>query len=113
MTQVIEKDKYGNQCYRNEKNEWHRTDGPAIEYSNGDKEWLIHGVLHREDGPAVECANGTKAWYINGKQHRLDGPAVERPGGRNEWWINDQEFSEAAFNMVQSVIVDGVIYQLH
>ena len=35
------------------------------------------GRYHREDGPAVEWANGNKAWYRNGKQHREDGPAIE------------------------------------
>ena len=46
----------------------HRTDGPAIEWSSGDKSWYIDGKHHRTDGPAVECANGPKYWYVNGKQ---------------------------------------------
>lgn len=45
----------------------HRENGPAIEYSNGDKFWLIKGKLHREDGPAIESANGDE-WYLNGKK---------------------------------------------
>jgi hypothetical protein len=46
---------------------FHREDGPAIEYANGDKIWYYHGQWHREDGPAAEYANGTKYWFIQGK----------------------------------------------
>jgi len=35
-------------------------------YSNGTKEWFLHGKLHREDGPAVEYVDGDKYWYLNG-----------------------------------------------
>lgn len=42
----------------------HREDGPAIEWNNGNKEWLIKDHLHRLDGPAVEC--GDRSWWING-----------------------------------------------
>src|SRR6056300_1991360 len=45
----------------------HREDGPAIEYTSGDKVWYINGECHREDGPAIEYADGSKFWYINGK----------------------------------------------
>ena len=27
---------------------------------------------HREDGPAVEYSNGDKEWWINGKQHSFN-----------------------------------------
>jgi len=64
-------------------------DLPAVEYSNGTKEWRIHGKLHREDGPAFEGLNGNghKEWWIEGKLHREDGPAIEKPNGFKEWWI--------------------------
>jgi len=45
----------------------HREDGPAVEYSNGDKQWLLNGIFHREDGPAMEWANGSKNWALNGR----------------------------------------------
>lgn len=48
-------------------------------------------LLHRTNGPAVEFVDGIKEWWQNGQLHRLDGPAVERPDGHKEWWINDQE----------------------
>lgn len=47
----------------------HRTDGPAIEYDNGDKFWYINGLLHRSSGPAVELADGTKEWWVDGVQY--------------------------------------------
>jgi hypothetical protein len=39
-------------------------------YDNGDKEWrLPSGELHRENGPAVEWSNGDKWWYLNGMNY--------------------------------------------
>jgi len=52
--------------WMNSNREYHREDGPAIEYANGDKYWYVNDERHREDGPAVEYANGTKYWYKNG-----------------------------------------------
>ena len=54
--------------YRNSKGQYHREDGPAIEYALGDKVWFINGQRHRTDGPAVEYADGDKYWYLNDKQ---------------------------------------------
>jgi len=68
----------------------HREDGPAIEYSNGDKFWYLNGVLHREDGPAVDLANGHKEWFLNGNRHRENGPARELVNVRKEYWVNGQ-----------------------
>ena len=34
-------------------------------YPNGTKEWRLNGDLHRKDGPAVEGTNGDKQWYLN------------------------------------------------
>jgi len=45
---------------------YHREDGPAAIYSNGDKEWYIKGLLHREDGPAVIYSDGELEWWLNG-----------------------------------------------
>lgn len=37
---------------------------------NGDKLWHNEkGQFHRKDGPAVELKNGTKHWYLNGKEY--------------------------------------------
>lgn len=59
---------------------------PAIERSNGDKEWYKDGRLHREDGPAKECSNGYKEWRISGRKHRENGPAIEHINGDKEYW---------------------------
>ena len=110
---IKEKDRKGNIFYKNENGEYHRTDGPAIErsdgskywylngkrhrtngpaveYNNGTKEWWINGERHRTDGPAIEYSDGSKYWYLNGKVHRTDGPAVELSNGTKEWWINGE-----------------------
>ena len=34
----------------------------------GNKNWHKNGELHRENGPAVEFADGSKAWLLNGKK---------------------------------------------
>ena len=33
----------------------------------GNKGWYLNGHLHREDGPAVEWADGSKRWLLHGK----------------------------------------------
>ena len=53
--------------------------------------------FHRLDGPAVEYATGGKFWYVNGQYHRLNGPAYE---GINAvtWWIKDKIYFKAEHN---------------
>ncbi len=51
--------------YRNESGQYHREDGPAVEWSSGVKEWYINGLRHRTDGPAMEFSDGSKLWYLN------------------------------------------------
>jgi hypothetical protein len=79
-----------NVIYYNNNGKAHRTDGPAIEYASGKKEWWIKGKRHRTDGPAIIYADGDKSWYLNGKHHRTDGPAIERANGDKEWWVNNK-----------------------
>jgi len=73
--------------------ELHRTDGPAVEWANGDRYWYQNNQHHRTDGPAIERANGTRLWLQNGKKHRTDGPAIEYSNGDRSWYINDTEYS--------------------
>ena len=60
---------------------------------DGTQEWRLDGKLHREDGPAVEWSNGSREWYLNGEklteeEHReqtqpqptCDGKTVEIDG---------------------------------
>jgi len=60
--------------------------------------YYLNGELHREDGPAVEYTNGDKFWIINGKKHREDGPAIEFASGNKYWFINGEELTEQEFN---------------
>ena len=62
----IVKDKYDTIAYYL-NGEFHRTDGPAIEESNGGKSWYLNGKLHREDGPAFYIGLYDQAWYLNDK----------------------------------------------
>jgi len=66
---------HGNKHWKNDKGQFHREDGPAIEWNGGRKYWYLNGQLHREGGPAVENADGTKFWYLNGRPHQ-EGLAV-------------------------------------
>ena len=87
-------------------------------------EWFLNGKYHREDGPACEWSNGDKYWYKNGNYHREDGPACEYSNGQKEWWIEDEEFSEEEFLQRskpcsskkpcsgKKVTVDGIDYTL-
>ena len=58
--------------YKNESGQYHRLDGPAVEFEDGEKWWHINGKLHRTDGPAVEYSYGGKRWYLNGKEYSED-----------------------------------------
>ena len=96
----IKINKYGSKYwYLNGK--LHREDGPAVEYSDRDKEWYLNGKRHREDGPAIEYSDGDKSWYLNGKCHREDGPAVENADGYKAWYLNGKQISEYEFNKIE------------
>ena len=62
-------DKYGNKWSKLPNGGYHREDGPALEFVNGDKYWYINGKRHREDGPAIEYYDGYKAWFLNGIEY--------------------------------------------
>ena len=83
--------------WRNPQGNLHREDGPAVEYTDGTKEWFLDGQRHRLDGPAVEWADGTKAWWVDDQLHRLDGPAVEHADGSKEWWVNGRKQEAGEF----------------
>ena len=59
-------------------------------------------ILHRTNGHAVEWSDGTKYWYIDGVRHRTDGPAVEWSDGTMSWYINDEYLTEEKFNEITS-----------
>ena len=88
ITYKVTVNDYGTIRWRNEKDQLHREDGPAMECANGDKFWYRNNQRHREDGPANEYADGNKTWYLNGKLHRVDGPAMECANGSKFWYLN-------------------------
>ena len=56
--------KWKSRFYFNLKGYYHRINKPAIEYSDGRKQWLKNGYRHRFDGPAKYCD-----FYIAGYYH--------------------------------------------
>ena len=65
--QYITKYEFGTLYYKDQgKSILHRTDGPAIEYPDGNKQWVVNGKLHRLDGPATVYPSGFGLWYVNG-----------------------------------------------
>ena len=76
--------------YRNEIGQLHRVGGPAANYANGNKAWMVNGQRHREnDLPAIEYTDGRREWWVNGKLHRDGGlPAIDCGDGTREWWVN-------------------------
>ena len=87
-------DEDGNKIWKLPSGDFHKEDGPAIEYIGGDKHLFLNDKIHRENGPAVEYINGYKAWYINGQYHREDGPAVEYASGAKRWCLNGKQYTE-------------------
>jgi len=77
--------------------------------SNGTTRWYNEdGQYHREDGPAVEWADGTKKWYLNGQLHREDGPVVEWANGDKFWYLNGQYLTEEEFNNTKQQGTDPI-----
>ena len=62
--------------------------------TNGTKTWF-------KNGPAIEWANGDKAWLQHGLLHRDDGPAIVHSGDKKEWWLNDKKYSKDEFIFLQ------------
>jgi len=94
-------DKEGNRWWFNSEGYYHKIDGPAVEWSNGNKEWFLNGKRHRDDGPAIEWSNGYREWFINGELHRIDGPAVEWNDGWEEWYLNGKFLTKEEFDAVR------------
>lgn len=77
--------------------------------------WYKEGtnILHREDGPAVEYTDGSKEWWVNEKLHREDGPATEYADGTKEWWLNGKRMTEQEFNQrTRKDSCDGKIVEI-
>ena len=97
LSGYVETDEHGTVSFFNNAGAVHRTDGPAVIYSDGTETWYQHGKLHRLDGPAVIHANGVEMWYYKGERHRTGGPAVIRPNGVCHWFLFGSQVSEEEF----------------
>jgi len=62
----VEIDDQGNIMYYNEKGEFHRLNGPAIEWSDGSSSYWVNGKLHRLDGPARIFFGNDVEYWVNG-----------------------------------------------
>jgi hypothetical protein len=72
VSKSIKKECPGSTEWRNEKGQWHREDGPAVEWSNGDEEWYINDKLHRINGPAVDFEKSDYTeWWVNDVQIKI------------------------------------------
>lgn len=67
MSSKLKIDEWGTKRWHNKKGEYHRIDGPAIEWWDGDRWWCVDGRFHRIEGPASEFSNGRKEWWIKDK----------------------------------------------
>ena len=66
--------------------------------NNGHKTWYdFDGKYHREDGPAIEWNNGNKWWYKHGKYHRENGPAEEYSNGAKFYWLEGYAYTEEEY----------------
>lgn len=41
----------------------------CVKYSNGTKAWFKNRLFHREDGPAREFIDGDKEYWLNNKRY--------------------------------------------
>lgn len=54
------------------------------------------GNFERLGGPALEFTNGNKEWYRANRLHREDGPAIDY-ADRKEWWLAGERYTEYGF----------------
>lgn len=68
-------DSYGNISYKNERGDFHRLNGPALEHIDVTI-WMVNGGIHRDDGPAVIFKDGREIWYRRGAPYQPDSSAM-------------------------------------
>jgi len=59
----------------------------------GNKYWYLNNKWHREDGPAIEYANGDKVWYLNGEQVKEEDIIEFNPN------LTEREYIEFVINL--------------
>lgn len=73
-------DQFGAKRWYNDKDLFHRTDGPAYIDSDGTQGWLTNGKFHRTDGPAIIWSDGSQTWYVNDQKYR-DNNSYQKAAG--------------------------------
>lgn len=95
----------GTKEWRNAAGQLHRTDGPAVEWTDGEVAWFLNGLRHRTDGPAFEGPDGYKAWWLYGKRHRTDGPAIDHiEDDIRLWYLEDEELTETEHHRIVIIL---------
>lgn len=95
-------------------NKLHRTDGPAVKYRNGDREWYLYGLKHREDGPAVENVSGKVQWLLDDMLHREDGPADyddDKIIKSYSEWLSTDDIQQNYENNVQGWYIEDMLHR--
>ena len=86
---AVSVDTHGTFRHFDEDGELHRTNAPAVVYSDGTKVWYHHGVRrrdgvrHRDGGPALEYPDGTKLWMLSGVEYTEEQYQLEMSRIRN------------------------------
>jgi hypothetical protein len=93
LISICKVDEWGRKSWMLPNGNFHREDGPAMEYSNGDKVWFLYGEIHRDNEPAVIYHDGEKRWYQHNRLHREDGPAIEYADGGKVWYLRGKKIS--------------------
>lgn len=63
-------DEFGTVRWRNNVEQLHRTNGPAIEWADGGILWCYNGQVHKGGNlPAVIWANGDKEYWYGGVRY--------------------------------------------
>ena len=107
---------------KNEKGEFHNTEGPAVHiwYEDGQevyRAYYVKGKTHNTEGPAFQYwyENGqewTRGYYVNDILHNMEGPAVQEwhENGRirySEYRLNGKELTKKGWEKkVNSVTVE-------
>jgi len=79
-TLILQSDK-GSRFFLNKTGQYHRLDGPAVEWHFGAKEFFKNGIRHRIGGPAYESKDEKQFWF-EGKQY-----------SENEYWEVSKEIT--------------------
>lgn len=114
-TYKVTVDNLGNIRWYNEKDQYHREDGPAIESKDGGKCWMINGKFHREDGPAIEYCYGGKSYYLNGKRYFSEAEWKEELDSEEKWkkeWESLECPSQNEINKALEVLGKATGYKI-